>query len=283
MGSLPVDGAPFDACRKEQEDGRSRGTGAPPTCGPAIGRLFVTRRRPLRRRPLRSTLQAGQEALFGFPAAASVLSTIAARDRQSSHEAVKVYDLSIPCREAGPANAPTLFLLRGLPPSSRMYQPLFARLAGQFHLLAPDYPGFGRSDVPNPQDFAYTLDHFAKVIGEFTKSMGAPRYILYVGDYGALVGFRLSLAHEDGLGLSLEARRQFWQDRATHEGAFRCLKVAEERRQADSAEARWLNVLITPVESVGDVVVQQSAEVAHVAECEINLCARLLPVTGVSR
>jgi pimeloyl-ACP methyl ester carboxylesterase len=148
---------------------------------------------------------------------------------------VKVDGLSIFYREAGPANAPTLLLLHGFPSSSRMYEPLFARLAGQFHLIAPDYPGFGHSDAPDPETFAYTFDHIAEVVGHFTESIGATRYTLYLEDYGGPVGFRLALAHpervrgliiqnavahEDGLGPSWEARRQFWQDRAAHQTAF---------------------------------------------------------------
>jgi len=148
---------------------------------------------------------------------------------------VKVDGLSIFYREAGPANAPTLLLLHGFPSSSRMYDPLFARLVGQFHLIAPDYPGFGHSDAPDPKTFAYTFDHIAEVIGHFTDEIGATRYILYLQDYGGPVGFRLALAHpervrgliiqnavahEDGLGPSWEARRQFWRDRAAHEAAF---------------------------------------------------------------
>lgn len=152
------------------------------------------------------------------------------------YRTVTVDGLSIFYREAGPTNAPTLLLLHGFPSSSRMYEPLFARLAGQYHLIAPDYPGFGHSDAPNPESFAYTFDHIADVIGHFTDAVVAMRYVLYLEDYGGPVGFRLALAHpervrgliiqnavahEDGLGPSWEARRQFWRDRAAHEAAFR--------------------------------------------------------------
>ena len=77
------------------------------------------------------------------------------------HKTVKVGDLDIFYREAGPADAPTLLLLHGLPSSSRMFEPLFARLSGRYHLVAPDYPGFGHSDWPDPKTFAYTFDHCA--------------------------------------------------------------------------------------------------------------------------
>jgi pimeloyl-ACP methyl ester carboxylesterase len=199
---------------------------------------------------------------------------------------VKVYGLSIFYREAGPANAPTLFLLRVLLPLSRMYQPLFARLAGQFHLLSPDYPGFGRSDAPDPQDFAYTLDYIPEVIGHFTGSICATLYAHYLEGYGGLVGFRLAPAHKYGLRLSREARRQFCQNRAAHEAAFCRLKVDEGRRQAGSTEDRLLDILITQVEWVGEVVVRKvlgSLMWPNAALEEINLCARQLPVKGVSR
>ena len=96
------------------------------------------------------------------------------------YRSVTVDGLSIFYREAGPANAPTLLMLHGFPSSSRMYEPLFARLASAFHLIAPDYPGFGHSDAPDPQTFAYTFDHIADVIGHFTGSIDATRYILHL-------------------------------------------------------------------------------------------------------
>jgi alpha-beta hydrolase superfamily lysophospholipase len=105
------------------------------------------------------------------------------------YRTVKVDGLSIFYREAGLANATTLLLLHGFPSSSRMYEPLFARLAGRFHLIAPDYPGFGHSDAPDPKSFAYTFDHIAEVIEDFTDAIGATRYVLYLQDYGARSAF----------------------------------------------------------------------------------------------
>ena len=102
---------------------------------------------------------------------------------------------SIFFREAGPRDAPTLLLLHGLPSSSRMFAPLFARLADGYHLVAPDYPGFGHSDWPDPRSFAYTFDHYAEIMGRFTEALGLARYTLYMQDYGGPVGFRMALAH----------------------------------------------------------------------------------------
>jgi pimeloyl-ACP methyl ester carboxylesterase len=143
--------------------------------------------------------------------------------------------LSIFYREAGPPDAPTLLLLHGLPSSSRMFAPLFARLADRFHLVAPDYPGFGHSDWPDPTTFAYTFDHIADAITRFTEALGLSRYALYMQDYGGPVGFRMALAHpervdalivqdavahDDGLGPSWALRRAFWADRRAHEAAL---------------------------------------------------------------
>src|ERR1700704_1030487 len=84
------------------------------------------------------------------------------------YRTVQVDGLSIFYREAGPKSAPPILLLHGLPSSSRMFEPLFDRLADRYHLVAPDYPGFGHSDRPTPQEFAYTFDHYAEIMNRFT-------------------------------------------------------------------------------------------------------------------
>ena len=136
--------------------------------------------------------------------------------------------LSIFYREAGPKDAPTLLLLHGFPSSSRMFEPLFARLSDSYHLVAPDYPGFGHSDWPDPKGFDYTFDHIASVIDDFAQAVGLSNYTLYVQDYGGPVGFRMALAHpervealivqnavahNEGLGAIWATRRAFWADR----------------------------------------------------------------------
>ncbi|MGH8232436.1 MAG: alpha/beta fold hydrolase [Steroidobacteraceae bacterium] len=152
------------------------------------------------------------------------------------YRTVKVDELSIFYREAGPPEAETILLLHGLPSSSRMFEPLLHRLAYQFHLLAPDYPGFGHSDWPDPARFAYTFDHLAAIIERFTQVLALEQYSLYMQDYGGPVGFRLALAHpqrirrlivqnavahDSGLGPNWATRRAFWADRAAHEAALR--------------------------------------------------------------
>jgi pimeloyl-ACP methyl ester carboxylesterase len=113
------------------------------------------------------------------------------------HRTTQIDGLSIFYREAGLKDAPTLLLLHGLPSSSRMFEPLFARLSDRYHLVAPDYPGFGHSDWPDPKTFAYTFDHYADIINHFTEALGLEHYTLYMQDYGGPVGFRMALTHPD--------------------------------------------------------------------------------------
>jgi len=153
-----------------------------------------------------------------------------------SYRTLKVGNLAIFYREAGPKDAPTILLLHGLPSSSRMFEPLFARLAGKYHLVAPDYPGFGHSDAPSPQEFSYTFDNLAKAMTAFSEALNLNQYTLYMQDYGGPVGFRMALAHperiealivqdavahNEGLGVNWTTRRAFWADRARHENDLR--------------------------------------------------------------
>ncbi|HEU5400573.1 MAG TPA: alpha/beta hydrolase [Terriglobales bacterium] len=152
------------------------------------------------------------------------------------YHAARIDGLSIFYREAGPKDAPTILFLHGLPSSSRMFEPLFARLSDRYHLVAPDYPGFGHSDWPDPEKFAYTFDHYAEIMNRFTEALGLSSYTLYMQDYGGPVGFRMILAHpervqalivqdavahNEGLGVNWKARRAFWSDRAINESALR--------------------------------------------------------------
>ncbi len=113
------------------------------------------------------------------------------------HRTVKVGDLDIFYREAGPKDAPTILLLHGFPTSSQMFRNLIPALADRFHVVAPDYPGYGHSSMPSRDKFAYTFDNLAKVIDEFTEKVGITKYALYVQDYGAPVGYRLAVKHPE--------------------------------------------------------------------------------------
>jgi pimeloyl-ACP methyl ester carboxylesterase len=105
------------------------------------------------------------------------------------YRTVKVDGLSIFYRETGPKDAPTILLLHGLPSASRMFQPLLTRLADNYHLIAPDYPGFGHSDWPDPKVFDYTFDHLASVMDDFTQALGLSHYTLYMQDYVGRLAF----------------------------------------------------------------------------------------------
>src|SRR5579864_7224876 len=100
-------------------------------------------------------------------------------------------------REAGQKTAPAILLLHGFPTSSHMYRNLIPALAGSYHVVAPDLPGFGFSDAPDPQQYRYTFKHLAETIASFTTAIGLERYAIYVFDYGAPVGLRLALAHPE--------------------------------------------------------------------------------------
>jgi pimeloyl-ACP methyl ester carboxylesterase len=117
-----------------------------------------------------------------------------------------------------------------------MFEALFARIADRYRLVAPDYPGFGHSDWPDPKTFPYTFDRIAEVVNHFTEKVGLQRCTVYMQDYGGPVGFRMALAHADriealivqnavahneGLGVNWKARRAFWADRAANESALR--------------------------------------------------------------
>jgi len=152
------------------------------------------------------------------------------------YQVIEVDGLQIFYREAGVKDAPVILLLHGFPSSSRMFTPLLTRLGDRYHLIAPDYPGFGHSSAPDAKSFTYTFDHLAAVIDHFTERLGLSRYALFVQDYGGPIGFRLAVNHPEriraiivqnavshGVGLSplWEARRAFWRDRVHNEAALR--------------------------------------------------------------
>jgi pimeloyl-ACP methyl ester carboxylesterase len=114
-----------------------------------------------------------------------------------THKTVKVGDQDVFYREAGPKAAAAVLLLHGFPTSSQMFRNLIPALADQYHLVAPDYPGFGHSSMPGRDRFTYTFDNLAKVVDEFTQKVGLTRYALYVQDYGAPVGYRLAVKHPE--------------------------------------------------------------------------------------
>lgn len=126
-------------------------------------------------------------------------STVATAEdsRVVQHKTIKIDGLDIFYREAGPKNAPTLLLLHGFPTSSHMFRNLIPALADKYHVVAPDYPGFGYSSAPSVKEFDYTFDNLATTIDKFTETVGLKKYSLYVMDYGAPVGYRLAVKHPE--------------------------------------------------------------------------------------
>jgi pimeloyl-ACP methyl ester carboxylesterase len=119
------------------------------------------------------------------------------RSVRVAYRTVNIDGLDIFYREAGPRNAPVVLLLHGFPTSSHMFRDLIVALADEFHLVAPDYPGYGNSSMPTVDQFEYTFDNLAEVIGKFTEKVGLEKYSLYVMDYGAPIGYRLATRYPD--------------------------------------------------------------------------------------
>ena len=145
------------------------------------------------------------------------------------YQTVDVDGFKVFYREAGPSDAPKLLLLHGFPTSGHMFRTLIPRLADRFHIIAPDLPGFGQSDMPGRDTFTYTFDKVADVIDRFTEVVGFDRYAVYVFDYGAPTGFRLAVRHperitaiisqngnayEEGLSDGWNPIRAYWQERS---------------------------------------------------------------------
>lgn len=116
---------------------------------------------------------------------------------QVMHRTIKIDNLDIFYREAGPKDGPNVLLLHGFPTSSHMFRNLIPALAEKYHVIAPDYPGFGNSSAPSVNEFDYTFDNLAKVIEKFTEKVGLKKYSIYLMDYGAPVGFRLAVKHPE--------------------------------------------------------------------------------------
>ncbi len=157
-----------------------------------------------------------------------VTSKNTANRNPTMYKTVKVDGLDIFYREAGTKGAPTILLLHGFPTSSHMFRCLMTELSDKFHLLAPDYPGFGNSDQPSMKDFDYTFDNLAKISEGFINKLGIKKFSVYLMDYGAPVGFRIAAkypkrvealiiqngnAYDEGLLEFWDPIKKYWKDR----------------------------------------------------------------------
>jgi pimeloyl-ACP methyl ester carboxylesterase len=145
------------------------------------------------------------------------------------HQTVEVNGTKIFYREAGPKGAPTLLLLHGFPSASHMFRDLIPKLAQKYRVVAPDFPGFGQSEMPPREAFAYTFANLASVIGKFTEALGLEKFAIYIFDYGAPVGLRMALTHperitaiisqngnayEEGLSDGWNPIRAYWKEKS---------------------------------------------------------------------
>ncbi|MCI2256479.1 alpha/beta hydrolase [Domibacillus sp. PGB-M46] len=113
------------------------------------------------------------------------------------YKTVSINDINIFYREAGSTSNPTILLLHGFPSSSHMYRNLITKLMDEYHIIAPDYPGFGNSDQPEMDEFEYTFDSLAQLLNDFIQKLKLDKFSIYVHDYGAPVGFRIATKHPE--------------------------------------------------------------------------------------
>jgi pimeloyl-ACP methyl ester carboxylesterase len=145
-------------------------------------------------------------------------SAVQAMPPVTHYRTAKVDGLDIFYREAGPADAPVVLLLHGFPTSSHMFRNLIPALSASYHVIAPDYPGFGRSSAPDHRKFAYTFAHYADLMDGLLGQLDVKRYAMYVMDYGAPVGYRLALKHPERVSALIiqngnaydEGLKKFW-------------------------------------------------------------------------
>ena len=139
---------------------------------------------------------------------------------------IDVKGIEVFYRECGDPSLPNMVLFHGFPSASHMFRDIMPMLEDRFHLIAPDYPGFGQSGSPDRSQFSYTFDHLADVMDAFLEQLGISRFYMYVFDYGAPIGFRIAMRHpkrilgiisqngnvyEEGLGKKWEVRAEYWK------------------------------------------------------------------------
>jgi len=155
---------------------------------------------------------------FNAPKENKEVSTVKIKTAATYHKTIKINGVDIFYREAGDVKKPTIVLLHGYPTSSHMFRNLITDLSVYYHVLAPDYPGYGRSEQPAMKDFAYTFDNMANIIDGFLTQLKVKKYSLYLMDYGAPIGFRIAAKYPKRIASLIiqngnayhEGLRDFW-------------------------------------------------------------------------
>ena len=168
-----------------------------------------------------------------LPTASGIHAESPANTNAVTHQTIEVDGVEIFYREAGPRNAPTLLLLHGYPTSSHMFRNLMRDLGDEYHLLAPDYPGYGRSEQPPIANFEYTFERMSELMEDFLKAKGVDNFSLYLMDYGAPIGYRIAVRHpnrveglviqngcayEEGLGEFWDPIKKYWKSGSQEDG-----------------------------------------------------------------
>lgn len=200
-----------------------------------------------------------------FAATLLASNAIAAQQPMESNSTTTTYHrttvdgITIFYREAGPRDAATIVLLHGFPSSSREFDTLLPLLATRYHLIAPDFPGFGHSDAPPPKAYTYTFDHLAETTDHFLTQLGVEKCAFFIHDYGGPIGFRVMMAqpkrvqalivsnanaYQEGLGPKWATIANYWSDRAGHPEifeAFASLAGAEARHTSGTSHPERYN------------------------------------------
>jgi pimeloyl-ACP methyl ester carboxylesterase len=205
---------------------------------------------------VRLLLAAAAALIAGYAAEAAAMESTTAT---TTYHRASVDGVGVFYREAGPKDAPALVLLHGFPSSSREFDTLIPLLATRYHLIAPDFPGFGHSDAPAPSSYAYTFDHLAETTNALLEQLGIGKYSLFLHDYGGPVGFRIMLAHPErlqaliisnanvyteGLGAKWAGIAQYWAERDAHASVvdtFLSLAATEQRHTLGSSHPERYN------------------------------------------
>ena len=192
-------------------------------------------------------------------AGAATAEPIPSTTATTTYHRTQVDGVRIFYREAGPKDAPTIVLLHGFPSSSREFDTLIPLLATRYHLIVPDFPGFGQSEAPPPSEYRYTFDHIAETMNDLLAQLKVESYTLYIHDYGAPVGMRMILAHpgrlhalitqngniyQEGLGPKWSKIAQYWADPKAHPevvDAFLSYEATEQRHTLGTSHPERYN------------------------------------------